>query len=99
MQVVIGDSCRLDPFSLAGPGLTLQKGEQLPALAAKPRKAAPGRTSKGPAAAAQKQSPLMAEALTPIESPALTAYAYSLLQVEARNSNLNPNVYHVHRAY
>ncbi|EIE19938.1 hypothetical protein COCSUDRAFT_44339 [Coccomyxa subellipsoidea C-169] len=40
-EVVIGDGCRLDPFSLAGPGLTLLKGEQLPALATKPRKAAP----------------------------------------------------------
>ena len=79
LQVVIGDSCRLDPFSLAGPGLTLAKGEQLPALATKPRKAGPGRKPKGQAAAAQ--SPHMAEALKPIDSPALTPQAYSLLQV------------------
>lgn len=78
--MVIGDGCRLDPFSLAGPGLTLLKGGQLPALSTKPRKAALGRKVKGPAAAAQ-QSPLMAEAMTPIESPAVTATAHSLMQV------------------
>ncbi len=78
-QVVIGDGCRLDPFSLAGPGLNLLKGEQLPALATKPRKAASGRKTKGSAAAAQ-QLPHMAEALTPIESPAVSATAHSLLQ-------------------
>ncbi|KAK9916399.1 hypothetical protein WJX75_002178 [Coccomyxa subellipsoidea] len=79
-EVVIGDGCRLDPFSLAGPGLTLLKGEQLPALSTKPRKASVGRKAKGPAAAAQ-QSPLMTEAMTPIESPAVTATAHSLMQV------------------
>ena len=78
--MIIGDGCRLDPFSLAGPGLTLLKGEQLPALSTKPRKASLGRKAKGPAAAAQ-QSPLMAEAMTPIESPAVTATAHALMQV------------------
>ncbi|EIE19942.1 hypothetical protein COCSUDRAFT_58179 [Coccomyxa subellipsoidea C-169] len=87
-EVDIGDGCRLDPFSLAGPGLTLLKGEQLPALATKPRKAAPVRKTKGPAAAAQ-QSPHMVEALTLIESPAVAGmYTIALVTAPAVYSAL-----------
>ena len=81
LQVVIGDNCRLDPYSMAGPGLTLQRGERLPALATKPRRDAPGR--KPSRAAPQQQTPSMAEASTPIDSPALSASQHSVLQVRA----------------
>lgn len=84
LQVVIGDDCRLDPFSMAGPGLKLQRGEQLPSLATKPRRDAPGR--KPSRAAQQKQTPSMAEASVPINSPALSASRHSLLQVRQRCS-------------
>ncbi len=80
-QINIGDSCRLGAFSLAGPGLTLQRGEQLPALSTAPRRAAAARGPTAKSGAEQKVSPSWAEASSQrVDSPALAAPQHAALQ-------------------
>lgn len=85
MQVTIGNNCRLDPFSVALPGLTLPAGAALPALGTK--SPAQPRVGAKAARATDKRSDAWKAAERKISSERLGANAHAALQVRGSSQH------------